>query len=391
MTARVLLAGCWDTGAGYPRTESLAAGLAARGSAPAACRVDAGLGRTAKQRVAARPWTWPAHWLALRSVRRRLLAAFDVALAEMRPDVVLVPYPGHLAVRWLRARYSGTLVLDLFLPAYGTAVEDRRLHAPGSLPARLLQRLDVAACRAADLVLLDTPCHADLVARRTGLARERFDWVPVGVTAPPAVTPVPARHGHDRLRVLFFGTGVPLHGLDVWLSAVERAPEVELEVIGGSPAERARAMRLGPRVRVRDAFVPADRLARAIDAAHVVAGIMGTSEKARAVVPFKVVHALAHGRPVVTADTPAVRALLAPGEDCVVARPGCPEHLAQRLRELAWAPHETLATLGERARARYHSTFSHEAVGARLLAMPAFGGVPAAAHDPIGGRCAVAS
>ena len=76
----------------------------------------------------------------------------------------------------------------------------------------------------------------------------------------------------------------------------------------GTPADRELAARLPEaRLDLQPEFVDRQRLQELLDRAHLVAGVFGTSAKAGRVVPFKVVHALASGRPVITADTPAVR------------------------------------------------------------------------------------
>ena len=219
MTGSVLFAGAYDEGPGYPRTTSLRQGLQAAGIPVRECRA-AGLGID-KKRALRQPWRWPGLWLAQRQQRVWLAQQVGAAVAAERPQCVVVPYPGHLCVRTVREAVPADVpvVLDLFLSAYDTVVEDRQLARPGSLAAHWLQRLDTRACAAADLVLLDTPANAAYVAALTGLPGERFTWLPVHDPAAPALlSPFPAAIG-GRLRVLFFGTGVPLHGLRTLLKA----------------------------------------------------------------------------------------------------------------------------------------------------------------------------
>jgi glycosyltransferase involved in cell wall biosynthesis len=364
--SRVLVVGCWDQGPGYPRTDTLIAALLELGATVEVCRVDPPGQRGSKSDLLRRPWRWPSWWLAARRTRARVRAAVRVAAERGPVDAVLVPYPGHVAVRWVRSCFAGPIVLDLFLSAYGTAVEDRRLFRPGGLAAGLMASLDARACAAADLVLLDTAAHAASVRERTGLPAERFGWVPVSDPDPVAPSVPPDRRGGGPLRVLYFGTGVPLHGLDTWIEAVERAPSVQLELIGGDPQLRARALdRLGPRVELGPVFAPMHEVRVAIERSHVVAGIFGRSDKAQRVIPFKAVHALAHGRAVVTADSLAVRDLLTPGLDCEVAPAGDAAGLALVLERLAAEP-QRVVELGLAARRRYEATFSGAALARRL-------------------------
>lgn len=364
---RVLALSARDQGEGYPRAAALVA--AARHAGCDVREVDVevpGAGRE-KQRIARSPWLWPSFAWKLRRARRRALATLRQEIVRFAPDLVLVLYPGHALVHWARAAFRGPVVLDLFLTAHDTLVLDRGAFAEGSWIARFLARLDTRACSAADLVLLDTGVHAARVAELTGLPRERFDMVPVSdVAAPTAPTPYVGQRPGEKLEVLFFGTGVPLHGLRVLLDAVERVPGVRLTLVGGSAAERVRATALPPgRVTLLEPFVGRQRLDALLRATHLVAGVFGTGRKADLVIPLKVMHALSHGRPVITGESRAVGELLTPEVDVMTVPRGDSAALAARLAALLDAPGE-LRALATRARSRFESTFSVAATAERL-------------------------
>ena len=69
--------------------------------------------------------------------------------------------------------------------------------------------------------------------------------------------------------------------------------------------------------------------------AAICLGIFGDSAKAARVVPNKVWQAMAAGRPVVTADTPAVREVLEDGRSALLVPAGDPDGLAAALTRLA--------------------------------------------------------
>jgi len=356
VSADVLFCGAWDEGPGYPRTTSLRRGLAQCGIDVRECRVP-GLGRTKKDLLRA-PWRWPAAFLRHRADRRRLRDQVRAAVAARRPRCIVVPYPGHAVVETVRRATDVPVVLDLFLSAYDTVVEDRRIAEPGSLLAAFVQRLDTRACGAADLVLLDTPENAAYVASLTGLPADRFAWLPVDDPEAPA-TPAPWREStNGALRVLFFGTGVPLHGLSVLIDAVARVPAVELTLVGGTAADRDHAQpTLGTRLRLEPSFVDRRRLATLLDETQIVAGVFGSSGKTQRVVPFKLVHALAAGRPVVTADTPAVNGWLDGSGACFTTPAGDAAALANELAALAADP-ARVARAAAAARPAYDRHFA---------------------------------
>jgi glycosyltransferase involved in cell wall biosynthesis len=373
---RVLLVGSPDDGPGHPRLGLLRRALGGavddrgRQVALREVLVPPPWAGVAKRVLLRRPWRWPAVWRGLASVRREVVARLlDELEREGTPDLVVVPYPGHAVVSAVRSVYRGPLVLDLFLSMHLTFSDGPSFvtRLPGG--ARLLRARDRGAVAAADLVLLDTPHHAAAVASDLDVDAGSFDWLPIGdLAAPPAAVPARPRV-EGPLRVLFFGTGVPLHGLTTLLDAAERdgGRTFVVEVIGGAVSDRARArgsscVRLGP------AFVDTKELAERIAASDVVAGVFGTSRKADVVVPYKVVHGLAHGRPVVTADTRAVRDLLDPGRDCLVVPAGDAPALERRLVELA-ADDATRLRIGAAARARFERSFSERSAARRMASV----------------------
>ena len=82
-------------------------------------------------------------------------------------------------------------------------------------------------------------------------------------------------------------------------------------------------------------------------------------------VPNKVWQAMAVGRPVVTADTPAVREVLEDGRTAVLVPAGDPDALAEALARLV-ADAALRARLGEAARAVYLERGTPAAVAGRL-------------------------
>ena len=374
MTERVLFAGVFDEGPGYPRATSLRQGLQAAGCEVHECRRP-GLG-AAKQTLLRKPWRLPGVWWRQQRQRAELIAELQHEVARQQPRCVVVPYPGHAVVAAIRRAVAVPVVLDLFLSAYDTVVEDRRLVAPGSLLAAWLQHVDTAACRAADLVLLDTPANAAYVAALTGLPPTRFAWLPVhDPHAPVVAAPWPCAVA--PLRLLFFGTGVPLHGLRTLLAAVLRTPGVHLALVGGTSDDRQHAAAmLGDRLELLPTFLPREALHEQIARCHLVAGVFGDSGKAQRVVPFKLVHALAAGRPVLTAATPAVEHWLdgsgvvftAPADDVAA--------LAAQLQALAQQPQRVQAAAAM-ARDCYLRHFGTEPLARRWRTL--LDGLPAAA------------
>jgi len=275
-----------------------------------------------------------------------------------RPDAVIVGYPGHLDLPAARRAARGApVVLNPLVSLADTLVEDRGRFRQGSLPARALRAVDRFALRGADLVVADTEAHANHLARLADLPPERVAVCFVG--AEERIFSPPWR---PREPVLFVGKLIPLHGLETILAAATLLPGLPLRVVGSGQLDAALTRR--PANVEWIPWIPYERLGAVLRAARAALGVFGSSPKAARVIPNKVFQALACGTPVVTADTPAARELLADGDSALLVPPGDAEALAGALWRLA-SDGELARRVGQRGHAAYRERASEDALGRR--------------------------
>ena len=294
------------------------------------------------------------------------LALAEGRLLARRPrerfDAVVVGYPGQLDLPAARRAARGApVVFNVLVSLWDSLVGDRGRFGSGSLAARALRAIDRRSLRAADLVVADTEAHADFLADLAAIPRERVAVCLVGaeerIFRPP---------WEPRDRPLFVGKLIPLHGLPTILDAARLAPELELRIAGSG--------QLAPLLDDRPAsvewipWIPYEQLGDRLRAAACALGIFGTSAKAARVIPNKAFQALACGTPLVTADTPAARELLADGESALLVPAGDSDALAGALRHLAGDP-ELARRIGEGGLRAYRERASEEVLGRRWRAL----------------------
>jgi glycosyltransferase involved in cell wall biosynthesis len=308
-------------------------------------------------------WEGREHkWAAGPTTAARLLAA-QARLLRRPPgelDAVIVGYPGHLDLLAARRVARGKpVVFNPLVSLEDTLVSDRARFRRGSLPARVLATIDRRALRAADLVVADTEASADDLARRGRIPHKKVAVCFVG--AEERVF----RHGWRRPEnfvALFVGKLIPLQGIETILDAARRAPEIRFRIVGSGQLEGALAARPDNVEWTR--WVEYEALPAELHAAGCALGIFGTSAKAGRVIPNKAFQALACGTPLVTADTPAARELLADGVSALLVPPGDPDALAAAVRRLATDP-ALSERIGARGHAVYREQASEDVLGAR--------------------------
>jgi glycosyltransferase involved in cell wall biosynthesis len=359
---RTIIFGTYDT-AMHPRIATIAEGLAARGFDVTECNVPLGLTTADRVDMLAKPWKvgglvarLASRWLGLATRARRL----------GRPDAVVVGYLGHFDVHLARllyprhifSRHRVPLVLDHLISAANTA-KDRRI-AGGGLKQRLLTLIDAAALRAADIVVVDTEEHLEIVQAKY---RSKAVVVPVGAPTPwhEAARELSADPGAP-LKVVFYGLYTPLQGTPVIGEALGRLAGAPVEVTmigrGQDEEETKRAAAANQSVRWLG-WVPAAELPALVASHDVCLGIFGTGDKALRVVPNKVFQGAAAGCAVITSDTPPQRRVL--GDAGVLVPPGDPAALADALLRLA-GDREALLKLRHAARQLAAERFTPEQV-----------------------------
>ncbi len=153
-----------------------------------------------------------------------------------------------------------------------------------------------------------------------------------------------------------------MHGLETILAAARLVPEVRFVVVGEGQLASLLAHR-PPNVE-HVPWIDYRALPDAYRRAGCALGIFGTGAKAARVIPNKVFQALACARPVITADTPAARELLADGENALLVPAGDPTALASAIRRTV-EDSGLAARIAAAGRRTYETQASESVLGAR--------------------------
>ncbi|MFH1567674.1 MAG: glycosyltransferase, partial [Gemmatimonadota bacterium] len=300
---RICFFGTYARGEGYPVNRVLIKGLERAGAQVFECREDLW-----------GPFLYRAYrgrsWRGLIALGLRAAACYARLvwryLRSPAHEVVVVGYAGYLDVHLARLLAAGRgrhVLLVSFISLYDTLVCDRQEVAAASWRGRWLWHVDHWAFRAAHAVLADTEALCAYYATTFGLPRAHFVRSFVGEDD-DEFGPRTVRPGGAELQVLFFGTYVPLHGVEVIVDAATALREdsgLRFTLVGAGqlyPGLRRRADERGlAQVSFVDRWVSTAELVERIAAADVCLGIFGQTAKAERVIPYKVYDALAVGRP----------------------------------------------------------------------------------------------
>ncbi|MBN2408114.1 MAG: glycosyltransferase [Candidatus Aminicenantes bacterium] len=347
----------------YPRNAVLRRGLELNGVEVSECRVRPG------------PKFWLRYPLLISRWRRRREAPpsglkFVLVPEFAQKDVPLARLVGRLTAR--------RVVFDPLASRYETKILDWKRKPEGSFSARWNKAIDRWALRRADLILSDTRAHKDYYGLEFGLDPEKIAVVPVGFDdrifrRSPANASARKSGPPGPFTVLFFGSFLPLHGVDAVIEAARKVrgmdKGVRFKFIGSGQTFdhiRALASDYGLDNVAFDGWLSQTELAaRVAEAADVCLGIFGRTEKAGRVVPHKIYQAMALGKAVITSRTPAVEEFFSHGKNIFLCDEEYAGRLAEAVLELKEDPglRETLARAGQDL---VWEKYRPEAVGSEL-------------------------
>src|SRR3989344_4496979 len=206
------------------------------------------------------------------------------------------------------------IIFDAFTSHYGGYILDRQKFSKNSFHAKYYRFLDEWSCRLADLVLLDTNAHIDFFVNEFNLPREKFRRIWAGAND-DIFQPIINFRDSSRFKVFFFGTYIPLQGVEYILKAakiLEYANEIVFTLVGdGQGRKKAEelAIKIGLKNVIFKGMMKSEELKKEIGNCDVSLGIFGSSPKTSLVIPNKVYIGLAMKKPLITADTEAIREL----------------------------------------------------------------------------------
>lgn len=265
-------------------------------------------------------------------------------LRAPRHRYVMLPYMAYVDLLVLLpfARLRGaTICVDIFISLYDTVVIDRQLLKRRSIAAKLLYAFEWLVLRLADTYLLDTQTHARYIENLFNLPPEHIKVVWVGAEQ-DIFTKLAAPSPTTATQVLFFGQFIPLHGLDVIIDAAailaQRQANVDLVIVGKGQLQADIDAQIHDRALAnirRISWVAYEQLNQLIAQADICLGIFAPEGKALRVVPNKVYQVLAAQKPLISADTPAIREVITESPWITLVPPGNAEALADAIGVMA--------------------------------------------------------
>lgn len=252
-------------------------------------------------------------------------------------DEVLIGFAPQLVLPFWHGKFRKSVVTaDFFISLYDTMVFDRKKFRSDSKIGRFLHRIDQKTLERADQIIADTGAHAEYFSEEFGVPKEKVRVVyleaDTGIYYPRDVQKPEVYR--KRFLVLYFGSILPLQGVEVILDAVDllrEMPEIQFEIIGptGDAAVRSKNVKF-------ISWLSQEELAEHIAYADLcLAGHFNADiDKAKRTIPGKAYIYEAMGKRMILGDNPANRELFSRDESHLFVQMGDANALAELLTQV---------------------------------------------------------
>jgi len=261
-------------------------------------------------------------------------AKFDVIFVGFAPQLVL-----PLFYLKFRKKY---IIEDFFISMYDTLCCDRQKVKPESILGRFLHATDKLALSYADLIICDTNAHGQYFSREFQVPESRLYTLYLEADSQIYTNASSSRPNHlnNKFIVLYFGSVLPLQGIDVVLQTMtllKDDPDIFFYFIG--PIKDPELLKNKPESSniVYIDWLPQKELTQYISQADLcLAGHFHASiEKAKRTIPGKAYIYKAMKKPMILGDNPANHELFTNDPDAIFVEMGNPQKLAQTIKQLS--------------------------------------------------------
>ena len=252
-------------------------------------------------------------------------------------DAMIIGFAGQLAVPFAKIITRKPVIFSGQVSLYDANVLDRQVVKAGSLKSLYYWLLDWLAVRLADRVIMATQSNIDHFSEKLGVKKEKYRLIFNGAED-DIFRPIESAKTEKDFLVSFHGTFIPLHGVEFIVRAAKILESEGIHfLIVGRGQEKKKVLDISQRLQLKNIefidFMPKNELVFKLAGSDACLGTFGGNARAQREIAHKIFECLAMRKPLITADTPAIRELFGE-EELLLVKPANPESLAEGILKL---------------------------------------------------------
>lgn len=285
---------------------------------------------------------------------------------NQKPDFYILGFRGYEIFWIVRILTLGTpLIFDHMMSPYDSLLNEKKTFKKGGLVDKLIYLYEKSILRYSDIILTDTVIHSEFIAELFKEQREKIYAVHVGADE-DLFKNVSFGNEVQKKRffdVFFYGTFLPLHGINVILKAAVMLKDMPIRftLIGGNKKdlqafyENEKGLKL--KNIIHKEWVDYEKLPRMISDSDVcLGGPFGNTDQARRVITGKTFQFLAMGKPVIVGEIEHDYGFR-DKENCLLVKQGNEKNLAEAIL-WCFENQDKLSAIGSNGLKQYGNNFS---------------------------------
>ena len=275
---------------------------------------------------------------AISYYRRLPLVLLRCIFCLQKYDLIFVGFLGQVLMPIVRLQTNKPIIFDAFISLYDTLCFDRKTFKPNSLIRKFAFWFDKKSCEWADIIITDTDAHANYFSKTFGIPKDKFQTIYLGADT-DIFYPRNIQKNTNKFIVFYYGSGLPLQGIDVILKAtkiLEKDEKIIFQLVG--PIRKKYAALINS-LNLKNAefidWVPYEKLPDKIAQTDIcLGGHFSDIDKAKRLISGKAYQFIAMKKPVILGDNPASKELFENIKSAIMVEMGNPDALAQAILEL---------------------------------------------------------
>ena len=300
---------------------------------------------------------------------RHISLLWQLVLCIQKVQLVYITEGGHRLVPLAKAiciLFRRKIIFDPFISRYNTRVQDRKLYSEKHLQAFICKWQDWSACKCSDFLFFDTYEHKEYFYSNYKL---KVPWAILPVMVDETVFRMKEMSvkRNEEFHVLFYGTYIPLHGIQYILEAAKFLKPYEYVKISliGNGQEYNNMISLSKELFLDNVtfmdIMDYAELVEHIKLADVCLGIFDDGIKASQVVPNKIVQCAAMGKCIITRESNAIKRFFDHKKNILLVKEANSKHLSDTILELSNNV-KLVQTIGRESRKLFEQKFSMDSL-----------------------------
>jgi glycosyltransferase involved in cell wall biosynthesis len=293
------------------------------------------------------------------------------------PEYYILGFRGYEIFFPVRAiTFNKHLIFDHMMSPYDSLVNEKRKIARGGFFDFLIYHYEKLILSKSDTIITDTPSHRQYFCKLFNLSPDKIVVIPVGADLDlfenqnGNTTKQSLSDCYRRFEILFYGSFLPLHGIEIILqaAALTKLYPIHFTFIGGNKTKLndffAKINELGLTNISHIRWVDKTQLPKHIKNSDIVlGGPFGNTGQANRVITGKTFQALAMGKAAIIGQTE--NNYFSDKKNCLLVQQGCAKSLATAI-EWAYTHKDKLDNIGKEGRKLFMENFSSKCIGDAL-------------------------